>query len=204
MQKIPTLYERVYEGHKIVGIKPVLHEGITQEMLNQAIPTEKFDGSCCCVLDGVFYKRFDAKRGRKIPEGAIPCCPPDPITGHHPHWVKVDISEPSPEDRWFVEAYKLTLCYFNSKPPLPDGTYEAIGKHFNGNPYHFDDTDILIPHGKHVLDISWDVSCAFDDIKQYLSNHYIEGIVFWLDGKPLCKIKRTDFGFEWNGKGKRG
>ena len=24
-----------------------------------------------------------------------------------------------------------------------------------------------------------------------------EGIVFWKDGEPQCKIKRSDFGFEW-------
>ena len=29
---------------------------------------------------------------------------------------------------------------------------------------------------------------------------YEEGLVFWKDGKPRCKIKRTDFGFEWNGR----
>lgn len=25
----------------------------------------------------------------------------------------------------------------------------------------------------------------------------LEGIVFWKDGQPQCKIKRTDFGFSW-------
>jgi hypothetical protein len=24
-----------------------------------------------------------------------------------------------------------------------------------------------------------------------------EGIVFWRNGEPQCKIKRTDFGFTW-------
>ena len=24
-----------------------------------------------------------------------------------------------------------------------------------------------------------------------------EGIVFWKDGEPRCKIKRSDFGFTW-------
>lgn len=32
----------------------------------------------------------------------------------------------------------------------------------------------------------------------------IEGIVFWKDGEPLCKIKRTDFGFEWPVKDEEG
>ena len=25
----------------------------------------------------------------------------------------------------------------------------------------------------------------------------MEGIVFWHEGAPLCKIKRSDFGFKW-------
>lgn len=33
-------------------------------------------------------------------------------------------------------------------------------------------------------------------IRQF-ENHKIEGIVFWYGGKPLCKIKRSDFGFKW-------
>lgn len=28
----------------------------------------------------------------------------------------------------------------------------------------------------------------------------MEGIVFWKDGEPKCKIKRSDFGFPWNSK----
>ena len=31
----------------------------------------------------------------------------------------------------------------------------------------------------------------------YLEIHVIEGIVFWKDGHPRCKIKRKDFGFPW-------
>lgn len=27
--------------------------------------------------------------------------------------------------------------------------------------------------------------------------HNEEGIVFWNDDAPLCKIKRTDFGLDW-------
>ena len=38
----------------------------------------------------------------------------------------------------------------------------------------------------------------FEGIKQYLENHYIEGIVFYRGNGEMCKIKRSDFGFEWN------
>lgn len=43
----------------------------------------------------------------------------------------------------------------------------------------------------------------FPIIKKYLSEHEIEGLVFWKDGSPQCKIKRSDFGFEWPVKKER-
>ena len=39
---------------------------------------------------------------------------------------------------------------------------------------------------------------TFEGIRENLEENYIEGIVFWKDGEPKCKIKRNDFGFEWN------
>lgn len=81
----------------------------------------------------------------------------------------------------------------NSGAIIPDGTYEAIGKHFRNNSYNMD-SDILIPHGKQEIE----VERSFEGIKKYLSENYIEGIVFWHpDGFPACKVKRSDFGFEW-------
>ena len=77
-----------------------------------------------------------------------------------------------------------------------DGTYEAIGKHFNGNPYGFAKCDMLIKHGQDIIPNS-ELERSFEGIKRYLNENYIEGIVFWKDGEPQCKIKRTDFGFDW-------
>ena len=186
MKKIPTLFERVFENHKIVGITPKVTPGMEWVLDGQGDATIKIDGSCCAIINGEFYKRYDAKNGKTPPENAIPCCDSDPITGHHPHWVKVDRNCPS--DQWFVRAFDSTSIVFD----LEDGTYEAIGKHFNGNPYHLDD-DSLVRHGKMT------VQCerTFEGIKKYLEDNYIEGLVFWLDGEPKCKIKRSDFGFEW-------
>lgn len=189
MKKIPTLFEREFENHKVTKVTPRVTPGLEWVLEGKGYATEKLDGSCTAIIDGVFYKRYDARKGKKAPEGAIPCCEPDQITGHHPHWVKVD--ESNPADKWFVAAYKNTKN-------IVDGTYEAIGEHFQGNP-HGITGDILAKHGEIVLD---DVPRTFEGIKQYLTDHYIEGIVFWLDGEPRCKIKRSDFGLEWGGRGK--
>ena len=108
MKKIPTLFERVYENYKIVDILPNVVQGMEWVLKGEGIATLKVDGSCCAIINGEFYKRYDAKRGKPIPEGAIKCQEePDPITGHLPCWVKVDKNKP--EDKWFREAYKNAI-----------------------------------------------------------------------------------------------
>ena len=191
MKKIPTLFIRIYENHKIVGIKDEITPGC-KEAFHNGIATIKFDGSCCAIIDGKFYKRHDAKKGKKPPVGAIPCCDPDPVTGHWPHWVRVDVKKP--EDKWFLKALINYTC--DIVVPI-DGTYEAIGPHFQGNPYNLED-DILVKHEENFVDVKRD----FMSISEWLNEHLVEGLVFWLDGEPVCKIKRTDFGYEWPVKDK--
>mgnify|MGYP006988827412 FL=1 len=188
MKKIPTLFERVFEGHKIVDILPNIMPGCEEAFLHGEA-TIKYDGSCCAVIDGEFYKRYGAKKGKTIPEGAIPCQEePDPVTGHFPCWVKCN--RENPQDKWFWAAYDQ---YSEACDKPFDGTYEAIGKHFNGNPYYRDD-DVLVKHGASYI---FNLDRTFEGVREYLRTTDIEGIVFWLDDKPVCKIKRSDFGFEW-------
>lgn len=187
MKKIPTLFERVFENHRVVGISDKAYPGMECVFDGSAIATEKIDGSCCAIIGGEFYKRYDAKKGKKPPAGAIPCCEPDPITGHHPHWVKVSASNPS--DKWFWEARK-SVGY-----NLPDATYEAVGPHFQGNPYKLE-YDTIIRHGSFLVPLLKHER-TFEGIKNYLKENCIEGIVFWYNDEPICKIKRSDFGFKW-------
>ena len=163
-----------------------------EEAFRYGRATIKFDGSCCAIIGGVFYKRFDAKKGKSVPEGAIPCCDPDPITGHWPHWVKVDPNNPA--DKWFVEAHNNT---FRGSRGLT-GTFEAVGPHFQGNP-HLVDLDLLLIHGVYDVEVDRD----YQSIKKYLETSNCEGLVFWLNGEPVCKIKKTDFGFPWPVKGEK-
>lgn len=186
MKKIPTLFRRVYENHRIKEITPDITPGMEWVLEGKGVATEKIDGSCCAIIDGKFYVRYDAKKGKPVPENAIKCQEaPDPITGHFPCWIPYD--ETNPGQKWFGKALENTRI-----TGLSDGTYEAIGKHFNGNPYGVHE-DILVKHGIYKLE----VPRTFEGIKKYLFTHNIEGIVFWLDGEPKCKIKRSDFGFDW-------
>jgi hypothetical protein len=80
-----------------------------------------------------------------------------------------------------------------------DGTYEAIGPHFQGNPYDFGE-DVMERHGADVVeiqDVENEPGRSFECIQQWLKTHQEEGLVFWKDGQPQCKIKRTDFGLPW-------
>lgn len=191
MKKIPTLFERVYDGHKIVDILPNITKGCEDAFL-YGKATIKFDGGCCAIINGEFYKRYDAKKGKSIPEGAIKCQEEaDPITGHLPCWVKCDKNNPS--DKWFWNAYDNTE---ELVVDVVDGTYEAVGKHFQGNPYNYEN-DYLIKHGEHEVE----VVRTFEGVKEFLTNNILEGIVFWYNNEPVCKIKRTDFGLEWPAKG---
>lgn len=187
MRKMPTLFKREF-GAKggVVRTLPEITPGCEWVYDGEGIATEKVDGSCCAIIGGRFYRRFDAKWGRKVPQGAIPCQPaPDPVTGHWPHWVRVDPT--SPADKWYVNALMNT-------PWIPgDGTYEAVGLHFQSNPYGMDD-DFLEKHGRIVL-----YNCPRDyrGLKAYLKVHNIEGVVWHRGNGEMCKIKRSDFGYPW-------
>ncbi|MBO7673281.1 hypothetical protein J6S88_07750 [bacterium] len=187
MKKIPTLFKREFENHKVSKIYPEVVEGMEWVLAGEGIASVKFDGACCAIIDGEFYKRYDAKQGKPIPEGAIKCQDDaDPITGHLPCWLKCDRNNPA--DKWFWKAYDYEIGAYD------DGTYEAIGKHFNGNPYNLD-YDVLVRHGFETI---IGLERSFEGIRNYLRySDDIEGIVFWKDNEPKCKIKRSDFGFEW-------
>ena len=224
MKKIPTLFKRVFSpDHKTKTILPEVTPGCECVLEGICIPTIKWDGACCAIINGEIYKRYDAKIGKDgkqkmPPEGAIPCQPePDPITGHWPHWVKC--VEGNPADKYFLaalEKYKrrrvvLTLKYnyipFDKEFSKSDKiiTFEAIGPHYQNNPYKLKDDD-LARHGdpsfypELLEDDNGNVT--FDSIRNLLANQKIGGIVFWHNGEPLCKIKRSDFGFEWRIKEK--
>ncbi len=151
MRKMPTLFDRQFENHNIIKCLEQVHKGCEWVISGEGYATEKLDGTCCMIKGNELYRRYDYKKGKTLPLGAIPCQPDkDFITGHWPHWVLCDPYNPS--DKYHLKA-------FSKQNSWTDGTYEGL--------------------------------------KEYLNNHYIEGIVFYRDNGDMCKIKRTDFGFKW-------
>ena len=195
MKKIPTLFVREYDSGGVI-LRRDVKSGLEWVLEGEGEATEKVDGAACAIINGTFYKRYDAKWGKEVPKGAIPCQDaPDPYTGHFPHWVAVDTRRAA--DKWFVQAWVNTPWIGEMADGSAEGTYEAVGLHFQGNPYGLD-ADFLEKHGRIKIK---DFPRDFDGMREYFRTHYIEGVVFWKDGEPKCKIKRSDFGFRWGEKG---
>lgn len=185
-KKIPTLFKRVFDDGAVYITKDVT-PGCEWVLAGEGEATERVDGAAVARIDGVWYKRFDAKDGRKIPAGSIACSAHrDPVTGHWPHWTPAELKNPS--NRWLAAAIDNTPWIGEE-----DGTFELVGRHIQGNPYGLDD-DFLERHGRIKIK---DFPRDFDGMREYFRTHFIEGVVFWMDGQPQCKIKRSDFGFKW-------
>lgn len=177
MKKIISLFVRNYDADRLV--KNEIVKGAEWVIAGEGTATRKYDGTACAVIGGKLYKRYDVKKGRNIPLGAIPCQEPDSITGHHPHWVLVGDRA---EDKYFRKAYKANE---------PDGTYELCGEKINGNPEGVVG-HCLIPHGKDILETPRD----FEGLKVWFEDKDIEGIVWWHPNGKMVKIKKRDFGYK--------
>lgn len=181
MEKIITLFQRNYDGNRLVRDDVV--PGAEWVTNGEGQATRKWDGTCCMVRDGKLYKRYDARAGKAPPPDFEPAeAEPNEHTGHWPGWVPVG---DGPEDRWHREAAA-------SSGPLHDGTYELVGPKVQGNPETFP-THQLVPHGAH--DIS-DAPRSFDALRSYLQTHNIEGIVWHHPDGRMVKIKAKDFGLQ--------
>ena len=134
MKKIPTLFKRIYHNASHLTTTDELSPGLEWVLEGRGVATVKYDGTCCAVKSGRFYRRYDAKKGKVPPAGAIPCCAPDQVTGHWPHWLECDFTNTA--DNWHLAAL-YNAGGFN----LKDGTYEAIGPHFQKKS--------LWPHSRH-------------------------------------------------------
>lgn len=191
MKKITTLFKKNPENLALV-INEVNPENIW--VINgEGIPTRKFDGTPLALINGYVYKRFDAKRGKAIPIGAIPCQEADHVSGSHPHWVRCNPG--NPEDRLFYEGLHNYETANNCVFSALDGTFELIGERINKNSEKIVG-HTLVRHGADVLQIE---SLSFDYLKKYLSDpeNDIEGIVWHhkVDGR-MCKLRKSDFGIK--------
>ena len=193
MQKIPSLFCRNYDGDRLVRDEFVHDSLWVVDGYGDA--TVKLDGTACMVLGGALFKRYDRKRNRKTgefkdaPAGWVPCeAAPNEHTGHWPGWIPVG---DEPESRWHRAAFDYENGAFD------DGTYEAVGLHFNGNPYKLDH-DCLIRHGVPIDGQHPFPEATFEGVRAWCEDRpWAEGIVWHHQDGRMVKIKRRDFGLPW-------
>ncbi len=188
MKKMTTLFRVDYHAK---GTPGVIHnevrpenEWVFTETENVTI-TRKWDGQATGVFDGVLYRRYDAKKGKLAPEGAIPCDVPDPISGHHPHWVQVSPTEAN--DKFLWEAW------LEEKDEMVEGTYEFCGVKVGTNAEEIAEGNTFIKHGCETYNID---DLSFETIRDFLEKYPIEGLVFHHEDGRMCKIRKSDFGFQ--------
>jgi hypothetical protein len=208
MKKIKTLFKLDPESHLAI---PEVLPGSEWVIAGEGVATEKFNGTCCLIKDGVLYKRYD----RKLPDKLKKACingsyipkredfnpvSPDFIEcddsalekGHILGWLPV--SEDKPEDQWHREAFATIL-------DKEDGTYELVGPKVQANPYNLS-IHKLWKHGSNMLS---DVPRNYDEIKEYFKvtvlelnfksfGRYFEGIVWHHPDGRMVKIRCSDFG----------
>lgn len=185
MKKMPCLFVREFHGPGSFSITDQVTPGCEWALAGEGVPSRKWDGTACAIVDGKLYKRYDAKAGKKPPPESIPCDPtPDPVTGHWPHWVLA-----TPSDNWHAEAWDRQQDELRDRP----GTYELVGPKINGNPESLN-FHKLLRHGEVVIPI---VARTFEGLRNYLTEFCIEGIVFAQPDGRRCKIRRDDFGLDW-------
>lgn len=180
MQKIPTIFERDWNGDRS-RVLDVPHKDCGWVFAGEGIATRKIDGTCCMVRGGKLFKRRELKPGQSAPTG-FESVSTDEETKKVVGWVPVG---DGPEDKWHREAFSITLA---------DGTYELVGPNVQGNPEHYD-RNRLVPHSALAIPPEDQPPRDFDGIRAWLDGRDIEGVVFHHPDGRMAKIKGRDFGF---------
>ena len=182
MKKIPTVFERDWDGDRSRVLDQV-HPGCEWVLAGEGEATQKIDGTCCLIREGLLYKRRELKKDETAPVG-FKEVDYDAETGKTVGWMLVGEGT---EDHWHREAWKNVVS-------LPDGTYELIGPKVQGNPenaqYH-----TLVSHES--TRVFKDVPRTYEGIREWFwLNPKIEGIVFHHPDGRMAKIKLRDFGIK--------
>ena len=126
MQKIPTLFVRNSETHRVT---PVLTPGCEWVLDGEGIPTRKVDGTSVMLRDGKAYKRREVKPRKRTPPD-FELAQEDTNTGKKVGWVPINPSDPS--DQHHIEGIRNAGT--GIRVPGVDGdTYELVGPKIQQN-----------------------------------------------------------------------
>ena len=183
MEKIPTIFERNWEGNRGVIDKIV----VDIEKVESAVATEKLDGTNVRVtVRNHTCVRLEKRRN------------PDKIQkfkGIKDPWY-VDADEFDAQDKWIYDALKNT-----DLTQITDGEWsgEAVGTNIQGNPLQLD-KNIIVFFTLGQAPVWENVPIDFNELKEWLPKQQskygkgnIEGIVWHHTDGSMFKIKAKDF-----------
>ena len=177
MKKMPTIFNRNYTDNGPLAFN-MQHPDCDWVFNGEGVATRKWDGTCCIIKDGDYFKRRTIKKNKLLPLDFI-FKDSDENTGTLFGWVPV-----TKDDKWHMEAFW---------PGMSDGTYELVGPKVQGNVENFA-THTLIKHKRgheyHGL------LRTFDGIRDFMKDKDIEGIVFHHPDGRMAKIKKSDYGMK--------
>lgn len=185
MRKIPTVFERDWEGDRSRVLDRV-HADCGWVLAGEGVATRKLDGTCCAVIGGHLYKRLELRGVAPAPVGFIEVGHDDE-TGKTVGWVPVDPGEPA--NKWHVEAWR----FLEDTASAVEGTYELLGPKVQGNPERWA-VHQLVAHGSVLLEE--DPPRSFEALKAWLDGKDIEGIVWRHPDGRMAKVKLRDFGLK--------
>lgn len=182
MNKIPTIFVRDLSKQPALVV-PEWVPSCEWVRDGEGVATRKYDGTCCMIRGGAFYKRRELRPGDAIPAG-FESLGTDENTGKTVGWVAVT---DGPEDRWHREAFDVLTT-------KSDGTYELVGPKTQGNKDRFDGNRLVAHDAAAPYP---DAPRDFDGLKTWLATETIEGLVWHHPDGRMAKIKRRDFGLKW-------
>lgn len=180
MKKIPTIFERDWEGDRSRVIN-VPNQEAEWVHAGEGWATRKMDGTCCLVQGGRLFKRRELRPKDTTPPEFVEA-DFDATTGKRIGWMPIG---DGPEDRWHREAFD------NLGNAAVDGeTYELVGPKIQGNPEKFNEHVLLL----HAACERLDEIRTFGGLREWLATQDIEGIVWHHPDGRMAKIKLRDFG----------
>jgi len=182
MKKIPTIFKRNPENMK--ELLNIPHKDCHWVFSGEGVATKKYDGTCCKIQDGKFFKRREVKKGKEVPDGFVEENF-DEGTGKRVGWVWVDPE--LKENKYHVLAFSETL---------EDGTYELVGPKIQGGAEYYGMYHLIRHEDAAIYSDLKPEMRTFDGLKKFLEKENTEGIVFHHPDGRMAKIKKRDFGLK--------
>lgn len=180
MEKIPTIFERDWEGDRS-RVLPIPVAGIEWVFKGEGNALRKYDGTCVMFDGDEWWARREVKDGKQPPAGFRPV--------EHDHKTLAAIGwQPigdSPFAKFHAEALKEHAARFDA------GTYELVGPKINKNP-EGTVAHTLVRHD--FCEGVGNLDRSYEGIKAFLAEAGWEGIVFHHPSGRMAKIKGRDFG----------